>query len=177
MCTFGMWECALMNSASEWLYHMWSMWGMWRLQARPTEGSEQLARCQLWWEVIWEEVRTQAALRSSQACEKLLHSDCIEESKTLLHNSGVCSSRCVLRVRLTTGWFLWSGPPSERRSPFCPPAPSSHPPAACWSCSPSQTCPSAERRSTQMKIIYHVKQSWRSGTPGKWFRKQTTTVL
>lgn len=44
-----------------------------------------------------------------------------------------------MSVRLTIGWFLWSGPPSELHSPFYQPAPSSHPPAACWSCSSSHT--------------------------------------
>lgn len=44
-----------------------------------------------------------------------------------------------MSVCLTIGWFLWSGPPSELHSPFYQPAPSSHPPAACWSCSSSHT--------------------------------------
>lgn len=82
-------------------------------------------------------------------------------------------------VCLTIGWFLWSGPPSELHSPFCQPAPSSLPPAACWSCSSSQTCSSAEWISTKTHNdhIKHtvVKLSLRSRTPGKWIHIQTMT--
>lgn len=133
--------------------------------------AEQLARCQLHWEVIWVEGRAEQ-LWSAAACEKCcsytptrnpIHYEteacllalCHTEHKCLwigaLTSAGesVCLSKYLghlrrlqcayMSVRLTIGWFLWSGPPSELHSPFYQPAPSSHPPAACWSCSSSHT--------------------------------------
>lgn len=168
--------------------------------------AEQLARCQLHWEVIWVEGRAEQ-LWSAAACEKCcsytptrnpIHYEteacllalCHTEHKRLwigaLTSAGesVCLSKYLghlrrlqcayMSVRLTIGWFLWSGPPSELHSPFYQPAPSSHPPAACWSCSSSHTWWLATGMRTNVGGGEHAikhnivkSQSCQSLTPGK----------